>query len=819
VPGEIPGHRQAHAELAEIQRRTGRTQAMRVEQVGQVRRGWLPIEISLDCATVARGPDGVRLAPREHATVQVPATFPFSLPGVRVAHQRFAGLPYVLHGHYICLYHSDSDWDPARGMFGVIGRLITWYRRAAAGRLVEQGQPLHPPLAYPSRFGQADCVVIGVDLPADFAPVAAIMVRKYPARADVVRWLGPAALELSRPPVLDRLKKDLADVARAHEKPAFLAAVKILRQPLSFEFPETFPALLDALAAEHVHSAELLRDLAKVWGANKLAAIRRPGPAPLHVILGAPMRGIAGADRLDMHLAVWQLNATEAAVPDMLTGAGDPRDQPPAWLQAAQDKALARLYYAPLSWAFVQENRRQLVTRRDTGKPAQWLLGKSVLVLGCGALGARIAEHCARAGVRKLLLVDNHAVGTGLLVRQPYQDADIGLPKAWQLAGRLAQIRPSPGLEVEAEIGDIRDTVLGGDTVLPKVDLIVDATANRGVSARIEWLRRGQPGRWPPVLTVGVGHACERAVGALALPQASGAGTDILYALADRAFQDSGLRDVAEDFFTEPDPGQLFQPEIGCSEPTFSGSDPEVAAAAGLLFTWALRVLNDQATRRPVPAKSLFLARLPGDPVLARLPGERGCAAQVYLDWPNDLLAEDGESGYQLRVRAPALEQMRREARSTARRFPPSWETGGVLFGYIDDACRVAWVTDVAGPTADSERGHHTFQLDPAGVADLIDRYYRGSGGRVRFLGMWHTHPGLVAEPSRLDLQAMARVLGETPPARFPRRVAHVIAGGDPDRWDYWLLGIGQPDIGFRLFSWNQFHPDGGTARGAEQEQ
>ncbi len=79
------------------------------------------------------------------------------------------------------------------------------------------------------------------------------------------------------------------------------------------------------------------------------------------------------------------------------------------------------------------------MTRRDTGKPAQWLHGKTVLVLGCGALGARIAEHCARAGARKLVVVDNHAVGTGLLVRQPYQDADIGLPKAWQLAGHLAQ--------------------------------------------------------------------------------------------------------------------------------------------------------------------------------------------------------------------------------------------------------------------------------------------------------------------------------------------------------------------------------------------
>jgi integrative and conjugative element protein (TIGR02256 family) len=810
VPGETPGHRQARDELDEIQDRSGQPPGMRVEQAGPVRRSWLPIEISFDCSDIAVGPGGMRLAEREHATVHVPATFPFSRPGVEVTHSRFAGLPYVLHGHLICLYHSDSDWNPARGMFGVIGRLVAWYRRTAAGRLVEPGQPLHPPLAYPLLFGEADCVVVHPDLPADFEPAAAIMVRQYPWRVDVVRWLRPAALKVSDGQVLGRLKDELANVARAHKKPAFLGAVRILHQPLSFEFPDSFPALLDALSAEYVHSADLLGQLAQVWRANQLAAVRPDGPAPLHVILGAPMRGIAGADRPDLHLAVWQLDATEAAVPDILTGAGDTGSRPPEWLLAEQDKALARLYYAPLSWAFVQENRRQIVTRRDTGKPAQWLLGKSVLVLGCGALGARIAEHCARAGVRKLVVADNHAVGTGLLVRQPFRDADIGRLKAPRLAEHLARIRPSPGLEVETEIGDIRETVLGGDTVPPKVDLIVDATANRGVSARIEWLRRGQPARWPPVLTVGVGHASERAVAALALPHASGAGTDILYALADRAFQDEDLHDVAKDFFTEPDPEQIFQPEIGCTEPTFTGSDPEAAAAAGQLFTWALRVLNDHAGRKPVPAKSLFLARLPGDP---SRPGH------VYLDWPNDLLAEDEQSGYQLRIRAEALEQMRVEAQSTARLFPPSWETGGVLLGYIDDACRIAWVTDAAAPTAGSVRGDHWFRLGPSGVADLLGQHYRDSGRRVRFLGMWHTHPGLVAEPSSLDIQAMASVLGQTPPTRVPRRVAHVIVGGDLDRWDHWLLGIGRPDVGFRLFSWNQFRPDGSTDNAAEQEQ
>ncbi len=82
--------------------------------------------------------------------------------------------------------------------------------------------------------------------------------------------------------------------------------------------------------------------------------------------------------------------------------------------------------HAPLAWAYRRGNPAADSHPPRSAKPAQWLLGKSVLVLGCGALGARIAEHCARAGVRKLVVADNNAVGTGLLVRQPYEDADIG---------------------------------------------------------------------------------------------------------------------------------------------------------------------------------------------------------------------------------------------------------------------------------------------------------------------------------------------------------------------------------------------------------
>jgi integrative and conjugative element protein (TIGR02256 family) len=795
MTGETTGHRLALDELEEIQGLVaGQPPAFRVENTGEAEDGWLPVEVSLDCAEVVAGPGGQPLAEREHVTLLIPGYYPFSRPAATVRHDRFAGLPYVLAGRQICLYHSDSDWNPADGMFGVIARLAAWYRRAAAGRLVEAGQPLHPPLAYPV-FNDADCVVIRPDLPRDFEPSSAVMVRRYPGRVDVVEWLRAAALDIDNQAALGRLRSRLTDVARAYEAPAFLGAVRILHEPLSFEFPDNFPDLLSALSSQHVSGEDLLEQLAHVWLANELAAVRTDEPAPLHVLLGAPMRGLAGVGaRRDTHLEVWQLDPAEAVIPGILTLASARDPELAAWLPAARRQARAWMRTSPLAWADVEEARPQIVTRRDSGRPAQWLLGKNVLVLGCGAIGARIAEHCVRAGVRRLVVADRDRVGPGVLVRQPYEDVDIGLPKARQLAERLAQIRPS-GVEVVAELGDIRDAMLGSDTSRPEADLIVDATANRGVSARIEWLRRTQQGRWPPIMTVGVGHACERAVGALALPHASGAGADILQSFADQAVRDEALRDAAEDFFADPGPEGIFQPEIGCSEPTFTGSDPEVAAAAGQVFSWGLRVLNDHAAHRPVSPKSLFLARLPGDPHRP---------AHVYLEWPDDVTADDERSGYQVRIRPQAMADMRAEALRTASRFPGCRETGGVLLGYFDDACRVAWATTAECPPPDSEHGERAFRHGTEGVARRIARHHQVSGGRVRFIGMWHTHPGMPARASLTDDRAMRNLLVPVPAAQVPRRAIQLILGGEGETWDYWLQGAGQPDIGFRLYRRSQ---------------
>ena len=130
------------------------------------------------------------------------------------------------------------------------------------------------------------------------------------------------------------------------------------------------------------------------------------------------------------------------------------------------------------------EARPEVTIRRDSGTPSAWLSGKRVLVLGCGALGAPSAEICVRAGAAEVTVADNGIVSPGILVRQPYQDADIGQYKATALAWRLNQIHADN--RVSALPQDIVVTVLTGEMNAAQFDLIIDATANAAVASRLE---------------------------------------------------------------------------------------------------------------------------------------------------------------------------------------------------------------------------------------------------------------------------------------------------------------------------------------------
>ena len=164
-------------------------------------------------------------------------------------------------------------------------------------------------------------------------------------------------------------------------------------------------------------------------------------------------------------------------------------------------------------WVQVYDGRPESVLRRTAERPTAKLAGARILLLGCGGLGAPIAEHCARSGAALVRIVDSGTVSPGVLSRQPYADADIGKLKAEVLADRLGRIRPEN--KIIPSIDDIVYSDIFNESDLNQYDLVIDATANRSVAAKIERDQRDKRDPWPTLVTVAISQQATHGVAAV----------------------------------------------------------------------------------------------------------------------------------------------------------------------------------------------------------------------------------------------------------------------------------------------------------------
>lgn len=102
---------------------------------------------------------------------------------------------------------------------------------------------------------------------------------------------------------------------------------------------------------------------------------------------------------------------------------------------------------------------------------------KTVLIIGAGALGSSSSEMLARAGVKKLILVDRDYVEPSNLQRQMlYSEmhSEQKIPKVVGAKERLREVRSN--LEIETHIAHCDAGLL--ESLVPEADLILDGTDN-----------------------------------------------------------------------------------------------------------------------------------------------------------------------------------------------------------------------------------------------------------------------------------------------------------------------------------------------------
>lgn len=141
--------------------------------------------------------------------------------------------------------------------------------------------------------------------------------------------------------------------------------------------------------------------------------------------------------------------------------------------------------------ALERYSRQVLVPGVDLGGQAR-LADASVLIVGCGGLGALAAQYLAGAGVGHLTLVDPDRVELSNLPRQiAYTENDLGAYKAEALARRLYAMNAS--LQIDSH--SIAFDASSGPGLLHGVDAVLDGTDNHEARLAIDAMTapRGLP--------------------------------------------------------------------------------------------------------------------------------------------------------------------------------------------------------------------------------------------------------------------------------------------------------------------------------------
>lgn len=126
----------------------------------------------------------------------------------------------------------------------------------------------------------------------------------------------------------------------------------------------------------------------------------------------------------------------------------------------------------------MNERYSRQILFQEIGKAGQEkLLNSRVLIVGCGALGASLAEMLSRAGVGSLRIVDRDYVEYTNLQRQTLfneEDAEHRTPKAAAAKRRIAEI--NSGIDVEAIVADVNNSNI--ESLIDGCDIVIDGTDN-----------------------------------------------------------------------------------------------------------------------------------------------------------------------------------------------------------------------------------------------------------------------------------------------------------------------------------------------------
>lgn len=100
-------------------------------------------------------------------------------------------------------------------------------------------------------------------------------------------------------------------------------------------------------------------------------------------------------------------------------------------------------------------------------------------------------------------------------------------------------------------------------------------------------------------------------------------------------------------------------------------------------------------------------------------------------------------------------------------------ETGGILLGH--NMGQTMTLRAVIGPGPEATHGRFSFDPDQAWQEKEVAHAWTAAGGKLDYLGDWHTHPNGRPHPSKVDIEALRRIR-DAPNARAAKPIMLIVA-------------------------------------------
>ena len=423
---------------------------------------------------------GVTFADEKSRRIDVVAMVGFPSAPVRTAlvdHPPFMTWPHVESDGILCLLPNMAECDPddpCAVAEDLLNRSIRLVEELLVGTNIERD------------FREEFLTYWAYKVRADASHLVSLLTPAPPSR--VVRvWRGEG-LE-----IVGEDAKTLAQWVRRR----FGAEVDATTEAAAFLWLPTPP-----LPDDYPNAASDLRVLAVAAGEDAVAALGQAAvgePDHLVAVLGAAGRGGAGLVAVKVpNPKLWGPHPRSAAEP--LSRGYRPGRTPKT--------VLLNRYFGigSVIRSSVQRADANWVHGRGRDPRTAKLLNSTVVVAGCGSVGAPVACTLALAGAGRIVLVDHDDLNWPNLGRHPLGATAVGRNKAQALAERLQA--DFPHLQIEGRACGLHHLLQSDLELLEATDLIVAATGSWGAeSALNRWhVKQGRPG--PILYGWTEAHAC-----------------------------------------------------------------------------------------------------------------------------------------------------------------------------------------------------------------------------------------------------------------------------------------------------------------------